>query len=61
MNRNGKFDKLISVKTIVTLSLTLTFIFLLVFKYPLDDFLSIYTMIIGFYFGTQTNRKKEIT
>lgn len=57
--------KLIDVKSIVTLTLTLTFAFLCIKNNMLKEMLSIYTMIMGFYFGTQSqkqeNKKEEET
>lgn len=48
---------LLKVKTIVTLSLTLEFCLLAHTGALSTEFLTIYTMIVGFYFGTQS--KKE--
>lgn len=54
-----KIAKLVDVKSIITLLLTIAFI-RLAFQYAVTtEFLSIYTMIIGFYFGTQS-KKNEI-
>ncbi len=58
----GKFDKLINVKSIVTLALTIVVCILSIFKQ--FDIKEIYLMIIAFYFGTQhqkieENNKKE--
>ena len=48
-----KLAKLLTVKSMVTLVLTLVFSFLAI-KGQIDQtFLTIYTMIISFYFGTQ--------
>lgn len=56
----AKFAKLIDVKSIVTLLLTLVFCVLSVCCLPVPTaFLSIYTMIIGFYFGTQAQKAKD--
>ena len=52
-----KLAKLINVKSIVTLSLTLVVCILAIWK---DfDIRDIYLMIISFYFGTQVEKKKE--
>lgn len=46
--------KLLTVKSIVTLALTLVFSILACLQIiPAGDVVSIYTMIIAFYFGTQ--------
>jgi hypothetical protein len=52
-----KFAKLIDVKSIVTLALTGVFCALCIKGIVPQEFLAIYTMIIGFYFGTQTAKK----
>ena len=56
----NRIAKLIDVKTIVTFALTAAFVYLSVSKYIEPQiFMTIYTMIIGFYFGTQHEKKKE--
>ena len=52
-----KLAKLINVKSIVTLVLTLVVCILAIFKN--FDIRDIYLMIISFYFGTQVEKKKE--
>lgn len=54
-----KIAKLIDVKSIVTLLLTVVFCVLCVMGTLPMEFLTIYTVIIGFYFGTQSQKKKE--
>ena len=54
-----RFAKLIDVKSLVTLFLTGVFCVLSVRGNVPQEFLAIYTMIIGFYFGTQITKKKE--
>lgn len=59
-----KIAKLINVKSIVTLILTVVFSYLAIKeKISGTEFLTIFTVIIGFYFGTQSmkdnNDKKE--
>lgn len=45
---------LLTVKSLVTLTLTLVFAYLSVMQIvSADQFLTIFTVIIGFYFGTQ--------
>lgn len=53
-----RIQKLISVKSIVTLTLTALF-FVLAVRGDLNasDVLTIYTVVIGFYFGTQYEKK----
>ena len=53
-----KLAKLIDVKSIMTLALTGGFIGLTcVGEITGDQFLTIYTVIVGFYFGTQFNKQ----
>lgn len=59
-----KIAKLINVKSIVTLILTVVFSYLAIKeKISGTEFLTIFTVIIGFYFGTQSMKdstdKKE--
>lgn len=54
-----RIAKLIDVKTIVTFSLTAAFVYLAI-KERIEPqiFMTIYTMVIGFYFGTQHEKAK---
>lgn len=55
----ARLAKLIDVKTIVTFTLTAAFTYLSVRgKIEPQIFMTIYTMIIGFYFGTQHEKRK---
>jgi len=55
-----KLAKLINVKSIVTIVLTGLFVYLAVTgKVTGEQFIVIFTTIIAFYFGTQTEKKKE--
>ena len=54
-----KIAKLIDVKSIVTLSLTATFVALSIRGGVPTEFITIYTTIIGFYFGTQDNKSQN--
>lgn len=48
---------LFKVKTIVTLSLTGVFCFLAAKELPISqEFMSMFTMVVGFYFGTQSSK-----
>lgn len=54
----GKLEKLIDVKSLMTLSLTLVFCVLaLCGAVTADQFVTIFTVIVGFYFGTQTVKR----
>lgn len=47
-------EKLLTVKSIVTLMLTAVFAFLAITgKVTAEQFMTVFTVIIGFYFGTQ--------
>lgn len=54
----AKITKLIDVKSIMTLTLTIGFL-VLVGEGKIDgqQFMAIFTMIVGFYFGTQASKK----
>lgn len=55
-----KFSKLIDVKSIVTLFLTLIFgVQTLKGNVTADQFLTVFTTIIAFYFGTQYEKVKS--
>lgn len=55
-----KLSKLVDVKSIVTLFLTLIFgIQTLKGSVTADQFLTVFTTIIAFYFGTQYQKNKE--
>ncbi len=60
MKIKDRLAKLIDVKTLVTFTLTGDFTYLAVCgKIDPQIFMSVYTMIIGFYFGTQTIKSKK--
>lgn len=53
-----KFAKLIDVKSIVTLFLTVVFCYLSIVGRLPSEFLTIYTTVIAFYFGVQYAKKE---
>lgn len=60
MKIRDRIGKLIDVKTIVTFALTGAFVYLSVSgKIDPDVFMAIYTVVIGFYFGTQYEKNKS--
>ena len=60
MKIKERIAKLIDVKTIVTFALTAAFIYLSIIKAIKPQiFMTIYTMVIGFYFGTQAEKNKK--
>jgi hypothetical protein len=55
-----KIKKLIDVKSIVTIFFSAVFCFLSVTgKISAEQFLTVFTVVISFYFGTQTEKKKQ--
>ena len=66
MHRKGaqamkeRIQKLLAVKSIVTIALTGVFCYLAILGQLETEFLTIYTTIIAFYFGTQAT-KENIT
>ena len=52
-----RLTRLLSVKSIVTLTQTAVFAYLAVTGQVSQEFMSVYTMIMGFYFGTQVSGK----
>lgn len=60
MKLRERIAKLIDVKTIVTFALTGAFIYLAIIKAIQPEiFMTIYTMVIGFYFGTQHEKNRR--
>lgn len=56
----AKLAKLINVKSIVTIVLTAVFAYLsIVGSISGQEFLTVFTVIIGFYFGTQKQKADE--
>ena len=55
-----RLGNLLSVKSIVTLVLTGVFAFMAVTGKISQDFMTIYAVIIAFYFGTQSQKTQEL-
>lgn len=54
------FIKLLKIKSIVTIVLTVVFAYLsVVGKIDADKFMQIFTVVIAFYFGTQTEKNSQ--
>ena len=51
---------LLSVKSIVTLVLTAVFAYMAVTEKSSQDFMTIYAVIIAFYFGTQSQKMQDV-
>ena len=61
MNWTTVITNLLKVKSIVTILTTSTFVVLLLCGAPVpQEFIMIYTSIIAFYFGTQTQKNQEL-
>ena len=57
-----RLSKLLSVKSIVTVALTAVFCYLSVVKViPYDTFMTVFSVIIAFYFGTQHEKNEQKT
>lgn len=55
-----KICKLINVKTIVTFALTATFVYMaMTDKIDTQIFMTIYTVVTGWYFGSQANKNDK--
>lgn len=56
-----RVSNLLSVKSLVTLILTSVFAYLAITNQIGEDFMTIYAVIIAFYFGTQSTKGKSET
>lgn len=57
-----RLSKLLTVKSLVTITLTAVFAYLAVVgRISGEQFLTIFTVVIGFYFGTQYEKKNTTT
>lgn len=55
-----RITNLLKIKSLVTLALTAAFVYLCIIgEISADQFLTVFTVVIAFYFGTQTGRKEE--
>lgn len=59
-NIQKRLSNLLSVKSIVTLVLTAVFAYMAVTSKISQDFMTIYAVIIAFYFGTQSQKVQEV-
>lgn len=50
---------LLKVKSLVTILTTITFVYLALTNQITQDFMVVYSVIIAFYFGTQTTKKEK--
>lgn len=55
-----RITNLLKIKSLITLTLTAVFAYMAVLgRVSPDQFMTIFTMIIGFYFGTQYQKKAD--
>jgi hypothetical protein len=60
MKFRDRLARLIDVKTIVTFALTAAFVYLsIIGEINPEIFMTIYTMVVGFYFGTQHEKNNK--
>lgn len=60
MKLRERIAKLIDVKTIVTFALTAAFVYLAIIgKIEPQILMTVYSTVIGFYFGTQAEKSKK--
>ena len=59
-NLKKRLAGLLSVKSIVTLTLTVAFVYQIITQTISQDFMVIYSVIIAFYFGTQTQKINDV-
>ena len=55
-----RIANLLSVKSIVTITLTAVFADLAVTNKIAQDFMTVYAVVIAFYFGTQSQKTQEL-
>ena len=56
----NRLEKLLSIKSLVTLAMTVVFCVLaLLRQISGQEFLTVFTTVIAFYFGTQTAKREE--
>ena len=54
-----RLGNLLSVKSLVTLTLTAVFAYMAVVGKISQDFMTVYAVVIAFYFGTQTHSRRS--
>ena len=55
-----RLANLLSIKSLVTLTLTAVFAFLAVTNAISQDFMTVYAVVIAFYFGTQSQKVQDL-
>ena len=54
-----RLGNLLSVKSLVTLTLTVVFAYMAVTQTISQDFMTVYAVVIAFYFGTQSQKVQD--
>ena len=57
---NKRLANLLSVKSLVTLVLTAVFAYMAVTEKISQDFMTVYAVVIAFYFGTQSQKVQDV-
>ena len=55
-----RLGNLLSVKSLVTLTLTAVFAYMAVVGKISQDFMTVYAVVIAFYFGTQSQKAQDV-
>lgn len=55
----NRMENLLSVKSLVTLTLTAVFAYMAAAGKVSQDFMTVYTVVIAFYFGTQSRKGQD--
>ena len=55
-----RLANLLSVKSLVTLVLTVVFAYMAVTNQISQDFMTVYAVVIAFYFGTQSQKVQDV-
>lgn len=58
-NLSKRLGNLLSVKSLVTLTLTAVFAYMAVAQTISQDFMTVYAVVIAFYFGTQSQKVQD--
>ena len=54
-----RIANLLSVKSLVTIALTVVFAYMAVTEKISQDFMTVYAVVIAFYFGTQSQKQQD--
>ena len=58
-NLSKRLGNLLSVKSLVTLTLTAVFAYMAMAQTISQDFMTVYAVVIAFYFGTQSQKVQD--